>query len=103
MREIWMNMVTTTYYSTDDMIDKLHSLKGKTKLKIHKNISKFYDNMKIRMDEDLFSKNAESNCKIHHEVLLLNFSLTKPQVKFMNTNYYDLYYTVIKNRDENKF
>ena len=25
---------------------------------------------------------------------------TKPQVKNMNNNYYDLYYTVSKNRDE---
>ena len=27
---------------------------------------------------------------------------TKPQIKNMNSNYYDLYYTVIKTRDENK-
>ena len=27
---------------------------------------------------------------------------TKPQAKSMNNNYYDLYYTVIKTRDENK-
>ena len=25
---------------------------------------------------------------------------TKPQIKNMNINYYDIYYTVIKNRDE---
>ena len=28
--------------------------------------------------------------------------MTKPQVKRMNINYYDLYYTVIKTRDKNK-
>ena len=30
----------------------------------------------------------------------MNFLQTKPQVKTMNNNYYDLYYTVVKNRDE---
>ena len=29
------------------------------------------------------------------------FLQTKPQVKNMNINYYDLYYTIIKTRDEN--
>ena len=32
----------------------------------------------------------------------MKFLQTKPQVKNMNINYYDLYYTVIKTRDENK-
>ena len=32
---------------------------------------------------------------------LLNFLQTKPQVKNMDINYYDLYYTVIKTRKEN--
>ena len=41
--------------------------------------------------------------KIYHEVLLLmKFLQTKPEVKNMNINYYDLYYTVIKTRDKNK-
>ena len=31
----------------------------------------------------------------------MNFLQTKPQIKSMNINY-DLYYTVIKTRDENK-
>ena len=53
------------------------------------------------MDEDPFSKNAEGISKLYHEVLLLmKFLQTKPQVKSMNIKYYDLYYTVIKNRDE---
>ena len=38
--EIWMNLVNTGYNSTEDMIDKLQHLKGKTKLKFLKNISK---------------------------------------------------------------
>ena len=48
IREIWMNMVNTTYNSTEDMINKLQELKGKTKLKFYKNISNYYD-MNIRM------------------------------------------------------
>ena len=32
----------------------------------------------------------------------MKFLQTKPQVKNMNFNYYDLYYTVIKVRDGNK-
>ena len=34
-----MNMVNTTYNSTEDMINKLQQLKGKTKLKFYKFIS----------------------------------------------------------------
>ena len=33
-------------------------------------------------------------------MLLLNFLQTKPQVKNMKIKYYDFYYTVIKNRDD---
>ena len=48
-----------------------------------------------------FSKNARGVSKIYHEVLLLvKFLQTKPQVKNMNSNYYDLYYIVIRSRDE---
>ena len=43
IRDIWMNMVNTNYNSTEDMIDKLQQLKGKTKLKFYKN---FYNEMK---------------------------------------------------------
>ena len=101
IRDNWMNMSNSTYNSTQDMIDKVQSLKGKTKLKFYKNISNYYDNMNIKMDEDPFAKNAQGISKIYHEVLLLmKFLQTKPQVKNMNINYYDLYYTVIKNRNE---
>ena len=41
-------MVNTTYYSTEDMIGKLQSLKGKTKLKFYKKIKNFYIEMKNR-------------------------------------------------------
>ena len=41
--------------------------------------------------------------KIYHEVLLLmKFLQTKAQVKNTNINYFDLYNTVIKTRDENR-
>ena len=33
IRDIWMNIVNTNYNTTDDMINKLQQLKGKTKLK----------------------------------------------------------------------
>ena len=101
IREIWMSMVTTNNNSTEDMIDKLQQLKGKTKSKFSKNISN-YDEMNIknfRFEEDPFAKNAQGVSKSYHEVLLMKFLQTKPQVKNMNINYYDLYYTVIKNRD----
>ena len=44
--EIWMKMVNTTYNSTEDMINKLQTLKGKTKLKLYKNINSYYNEMK---------------------------------------------------------
>ena len=56
--------------------------------------------MNIRFDGDPFAKNAQGISKIYHEVLLLiKFLQTKPQVRNMNIRYYDLYYTVIKTRD----
>ena len=49
----------------------------------------------------LQKSDAHGFSKIYHEVLLLMKVLqTKPQVKIMNINDYNLYYTVIKNRDE---
>ena len=99
-------MVNTTYNSSEDMI-KLQELKGKTKLKFYKNISKYYTEMKNKNfqtnNQDPFAKNAQGISKIYHEVLLLmKFLQTKPELKNMNNNYYDLYNTVIKTRDENK-
>ena len=107
IREIYINMVHTTYNSTEDMINKLKSLKGKTKLKYYKNISNYYIEMKNKNfqtnNQDPFARNAQGISKIYHEVLLLmKFLQTKPQVKNMNINYYDLYNTVIKVRDKNR-
>ena len=41
-----INMVNTTYISTEDMINKLQELEGKSKLKFYKNISNYYNEMK---------------------------------------------------------
>ena len=101
-----MNMVLTNYISTEDVIKKLQQLKSKTNLKFYKNISNFYKerkNINFQSQEDTFSKNAQGISRIYHEVLLLRkFLQTKPQIKNMNINYYDLYYTVIRVRDENE-
>ena len=60
-------------------------------------------NKNFRTQEDPFSRNSEGISKVCHEVLLLmKFLQTKPQVKNMNINHFDLYYTVIRIRDENK-
>ena len=57
--------------------------------------------MNIRFDEDPFARNGQAISRIYHEVLLLKkFLQTKPEVKNLNINYYDIYYTVIKNRKE---
>ena len=99
-------MVNINYNSTEDMINKIQELKGKTKLKFYKNISNYYTEMKNRnfqTQRDPFPRNAQCISKNYHEVLLLMKCLqTKPQIKNMNINYYDLYYTVIKTRDEDK-
>ena len=95
-----MNMVNTTYITTEDMIIKLQQSKGKTKLKFYKNLSDYYNEMKYKnfqTQEYPFSKNAQGQKKNYHEVLMLmKFLQTKPQVKNMNIHYYDLYYFVIK-------
>ena len=99
-------MVKTNYNSTEDMIKKLQELKGKTQLKIYKNINNYYTEMKnknFQTQRNPFSRNAQAISKIYHEVLLLmKFLQTKPQVENININYYDLYYTVIKVRDGNR-
>ena len=60
-------------------------------------------NKNFQSQQDPFSKNAQSISENYHEIILLmKFLQTKPQVKIMNNKYYDLYYTVIKNRDENQ-
>ena len=55
----------------------------------------------LQFEEDHFSNSVQGFGKNYHEVLLwLKFLQTKLKVKSMNINYYDLYYTVLKNRDD---
>ena len=83
-----MNLVNTTYNSTEYMINKLQEIKGKTKLKVYKNISNYFNNMIIRFDENPFSRNAQSIKKIYHEgLLLMKFLKTKPKVKIMQISF----------------
>ena len=97
-------MANTKYNSTDDMAKKLQQLKGKTKFIFFQNISIYNDNMDIRMDEGPCTKSVLGISEIYHEVLMLmTFLQSKPQFKNFNTNYYDLYYTVIQNRDGKEF
>ena len=86
-----MNVVNTNYNSAEDLNNNLQEIKGKTKLKFYKNISIYYDNMNIRMEQDPFAKTAQGISNIYHEVLLLmKFLQTKPQYMNMKKNYYDL-------------
>ena len=49
----------------------------------------------------IWPKKVHGISKIYHEVLLLmKYLQTKPQVNNMKVNYYDLYHTVFKNRDD---
>ena len=100
-------MVNTTYNSSEDMINELQELKVKTKLKFYKNINNYYIEMKNKNfqtnNQDPSAKNAQGISKIYHKVLLLmKFLQIRPQIKNMNINYFDLYYTVIKTKNENK-
>ena len=63
---------------TEDMINKLQSLKCETTLKFYQNISNYYDeknyfrqNNTFMFEEDPFSRYAEDVCKIFPEVSLL--------------------------------
>ena len=62
--------------------------------------------MKIKnfqTQQDPFSRNVQGISKIYREVFLLMKVLqTKSQIKKMNIIHQDLYYTVIKVRDENE-
>ena len=61
-----MNLVNTTYNSTEGMVIKLQQLKCEKKLKFYKNINKYYDEMKhqiFQTHEDPFSKNAQGISK----------------------------------------
>ena len=72
IREICMNKLNTKYSSTEDMIDKLQQLKGKTKLKIYKNISNYYNELKkenFQTQQVLLAKNAQGKSKIYYFIM----------------------------------
>ena len=75
IREIYIKIVNTKYNSTEDMINKLQSLRGRVKIKFCKNLSDYYIEMKNKnfqsRHEDPFSRNAQGISKNYHEVLLL--------------------------------
>ena len=108
MRETYYNKINTKCNTTQDIIDKFRRLHCKTKKIIYQNIRTYYDEKKYRrqrgtfqFEADTFSKNAEGISKIYHEVLLLmKFLQNKPLIRSLNIKNYDLFYTVIKNRDD---
>ena len=62
-----MNMVNTTYNSTEGMINKIQSLKGKTKLKFCRNVNNYYNEMKqknFQTQENCFLKQLKVLLKI---------------------------------------
>ena len=77
-------------------------------MKNYQNVTVYYDetnylrkNSIFQFIEDPFNRNAPSISKNYHEVILvMNFLHTKLDLKSMNIIFYDLYYTVIKNRKD---
>ena len=64
--------------TTEDFLNKIQNLKGKTKLKFCQNISNFYGEMNYRrqcgcfeFEEDPFAENFQGITEIYHEVILL--------------------------------
>ena len=89
MREFFFVMVHTKHDTTQDMIDKLKELKGKTKFQSYQIISNYHNEMNyhkrkgtFQFREDPFKRNTQDNSEIYQEVLLLMKSLqTKIQTK----------------------
>ena len=100
-------MANSKYETTQDVIDKLQSVKGK-KLKVFQNINIYFDEMTCRIqsgtfqfEEYPFADKAEGISEIFPELLfLLEFLQTKPQVRSMFIKSYEFYYTVFENRNE---
>ena len=74
IRETYYSMANVTYNKTQEMVNKLQNLRGKTKLKIHQNISSYYDGIIFRrqsgyfqFEEDVFGKKAGGIAKNMHE------------------------------------
>ena len=75
----------------EEMITKLQSLGGKTKLKIHQKTSDQMNYMRqsntFMFDKNPSGKNAKSIDMIMHEALLLKKFLQTKQIKNENINY----------------
>ena len=101
-------MISTTYNSSEDIINESQRLKGKTTLKFCQKITQHYDEMNIRrqieifqFEEDTFAENSQGISNVYHDVFLfMKFLQTKPGVETLNFNCSDLCYNVIKKRDE---
>ena len=81
------------------MINKLQSIKSKTKTQFYQNLSDYYDQMNymgqsktFMFEEDPSSKGAEGMASVTHEALfLMELLQTEPQDGCKNINFYDLY------------
>ena len=78
MEDIYFSMMNIKYESTEDMIEELRSLKGKTELKFYKSSTDYYDQLnyirrsgKFESEEDPFGKGAPGVAFLMHEALLL--------------------------------
>ena len=56
-------MAITTHISTQEMIQNIQSLTGKTELKFYKIKSKYYDEMNIRRQNGTFQFEEDPFCK----------------------------------------
>ena len=78
-----MNLVNTNYNSTEDMIDKLQQLNGKTKLKFYKNISIYYNDVKnknFQTQQDPFAKDDNIDYNNFNDFITPNHKISfKPR------------------------
>ena len=82
-------MMNTKWNTIEDMTKTIQNWKIKTKLKVHQDFGKFYDEIvyltqskKFHFKRDFFSKNAQNIAIYVHEALLLkNFLQKKPQIQ----------------------
>ena len=66
-----MKMVNSTYKSTEDMNNKIPSLKVKTKLKFYRIISNYHDGLtskSFQLEKDPVADNASGISKIYQEI-----------------------------------
>ena len=78
IQQTYFSTVNTKINTKKDMVEKLGSVKGKTKLKFCRNMSDSYNQINymrqiitLQFEEDSFITNARGIAKIMHEALLL--------------------------------